>query len=291
MVCGFLMIAAVIALEPIGELPETAFLGVLSDCGYTTWLNEPPGGPKASNADGSFRLRLGTSVSEDSGITFVKEARAFLALDVARAVPVRQVDSWLAKNKFADVTVTTYISGRVLFEMLLATPSDTPDQMKSRAQRLQRTGLRFGKDFAAINPKQSDDLWRPGPAHYSPGAVMDPIQVEDVDFIASHFEWDKQVDPVALGKRGSLVRIEGVTFVVSPHERGMLVLLAQFVPEPNKVSRYLQRPPQITWADVQVERSLATIVQRHRLTGEVTAGQLTAILLEFARSVKALDLL
>lgn len=253
--------------------------------GFTT-----VGNTTVSNRDGSFVLQLGFSDSSNKERSIVGRARAIVAFDTPRAISTRQLTTWLAKEGFRDVTVVSLLSGKVKFEVLLATPQTSPAEVVSQARKLQSVQKRFMSAFATSLPKESRYPYRQGPAKYDPEAPMLPIHVEDTDFIVAHFGWNKFDKPLALGKAGSLVQIEGVAFGVHPYPRG-LVLLISCTPDPKKVERYLGNPPAIKWAEAQIERGGVSFVQRHQFEREVKAKDVARIIEQFGRNIKALDIL
>lgn len=279
------LLLAVLASEPIGELTEQEFLTMLAQQGFTT-----VGNTKVSNPDGSFALQLGFSNSSDKKRSIVGSARAIVAFDTPRAVPTRQLTTWLAKEGFKDITVVSLLSGKVRFEVLLATPQSTPVEVVSQARKLQTVQKQFVSAFAASQPKESQHPYRQGPAKYDPEAVMLPVHVEDTDFIIAHFGWNKFDKPLALMKRGSLVQIEGVAFGVHPVPQG-LVMVISCAPDTKKVERYLRNPQTIKWAEAQIERGWVSFVQRHQFETEVKAKDVAQIIEQFGRNIKALDLL
>lgn len=277
------LLLAVLASEPIGELTEQEFLTMLAQQGFTT-----VGNTKVSNPDGSFALQLGFSNSSDKKRSIVGSARAIVAFDTPRAVPTRQLTTWLAKEGFKDITVVSLLSGKVRFEVLLATPQSTPVEVVSQARKLQTVQKQFVSAFAASQPKESQHPYRQGPAKYDPEAVMLPVHVEDTDLIVAHFGWNQQ--PMVLRWLGTFARVEGIGFGVHPHSRG-LSLITVLMPDPKKVERYLRNPAKINWAEAKIEPGLASFAQRHQFETEVKAKDVAQIIEQFGRNIKALDLL
>lgn len=277
------LLLAVLASEPIGELTEQEFLTMLAQQGFTT-----VGNTKVSNPDGSFALQLGFSNSSDKKRSIVGSARAIVAFDTPRAVPTRQLTTWLAKEGFKDITVVSLLSGKVRFEVLLATPQSTPVEVVSQARKLQTVQKQFVSAFAASQPKESQHPYRHGPAKYDPEAVMLPVHVEDTDLIVAHFGWNQQ--PMVLRWLGTFARVEGIGFGVHPHSRG-LSLITVLMPDPKKVERYLRNPAKINWAEAKIEPGLASFAQRHQFETEVKAKDVAQIIEQFGRNIKALDLL
>lgn len=289
MLAAGLLIAALTS-EPIGELNEQEFLIMLAQQGFTTGLRTPAGAMKASNAEGAFALQLGFTTSSTKASSIVGEARAIMAFETPRPIPARQLTTWLTKEAAQGVTAVTLLSGKVRFEVRLATPQSTPEDVVSQARKLQKVGRQFLSAFATSLLKEASDPYRHGPAKYDPEAVMSPVQIEDTDFIAAHFGWNKVDKPMMLRWPGSLVQVEGIAFGVHPNERGLMLIIS-LKPDAKKVERYLRNPQTINWAEAQIETGWASFIQRHKFDGEIKAKDVARIIEQFGRNIKALDIL
>lgn len=291
MINGLLLMIAAFVTEPIGELTQGEFIHMMTRLGYSVG-GTTSGLTKASHSEGDIYLQLSLVKTDARDEAFVAKASACIAFDVPAAIPPSRVTEWLGKERFEPVEVASLLSGKVRFDVVVATPRSTPDQIKTEVRKLQRAARRFRTAYADRQPQMSSDPQGVGPAKYDPQAeMMWPLRVQDIAYVAAHFGWDKVGEPVMLRFPGALVKVEGLSIGVVTMSDRFVDLVADVAPDPVKVERYLRNPQEIAWAEARIEPTTAHFQLRHRPNGVLRAGDLAGIIVRFARNIRSLDIL
>lgn len=291
MINGLLLMIAAFVTEPIGELTQGEFIHMMARLGYSVG-GTTSGLTQASHGEGDFYLQLSLVKTDARDEAFVARASACIAFDVPVAIPPSRVAEWLGKARLEPVEVASLLSGKVRFDVVVATPRSTPEQIKAEVRKLQQAARRFKTSYADRQPQVSSDPQGVGPATYAPQAeMMWPLRAQDIAYVAAHFGWDKVGEPVMLRFPGALVKVEGVIVSVVTMSDRFVDLVADVAPDPVKVERYLRNPQEIAWAEARIERTRAHFQLRHRPNGIVRATDLAEIIARFARNIRSLDIL
>ncbi len=286
------LLASQVQVAQVGELSKDGFLALLSTMGYTTSNLKDP--YRGTLTDGVTQVGIVVSFhSHKSGEEpFVGRATGRVEFDLPRFLEKKKLRDWLIREKFEDIKGHSYLGGRVVLEVQLATPTTATDEVKVKVTRIVEACRRLKRELGPLGGKQTDVFYQPGKAPLDLNAKLEEVEQEDLDYLRGPLKWGEHA--FSGGGKGWITGAEplGVQVLFNGMHGFRLgfSMISMGRPERKKLDRFLKGSGTIKWAEVSVQQEYVSISRWLDTSRGMTVRQIRDEVEAFASQVKALDL-
>ena len=245
--------------------------------------------------DGKARVHIGIGVHRaDNGAPFVGGAGGRLEFDLPKSFPKKELqDSTKQQGIGKSVTTGSFLGGRVYVQGWLFTEKTSRLELKSNIRELLDACRKVTQLVESRGGKASKTIHAMGTCPFEPGFKLDWIEQEDLDYMREKLKWAHTSGMVIRGWATGGV-VNGVPVVFTGGFNAPLVYLTflSYEPEGSKLARFLKSPANLDWADYQEITEKSVYIQRRlNFPDGVTVRELADHIFDFAKKVKALDLI
>jgi hypothetical protein len=295
---GTLLVAAVVLGlpaqdKPLGEISKEQFLQEIRALGYVV-LEEGKESPLIVEGSTRAHIGIGFGRSGRDGPRFVNNANGRLEFDLPRSLPKKALQDWRKAQGLSErVSTGSFLGGRLFVDGQVMRRETTRSELKRNIRELFESCSKVAKLAASRGGRASPTVHQLGTCLYEPGFKLDWIEREDMDYMREKLKWEHTSAMVIRGwVTGGVVL--GVPIVFTGFQQSPWIALTFMPQKPDleKLKRLLQNSTKIDWADYHEITEKAVYIQKRLNFPEgVTVRELENHILDFARKIKALDLI
>lgn len=278
--------------KPLGEISKEQLFQEIRAMGYVLVEEEQ----STVLIEGAHRVQVGVSLgrSQQDGSLIAISGGGRVEFDLPKSFPKKELQDWCKAQGLSErVRTGSFLGGRVYVDCWFMSKETTRPELKRNIRELLDASAKVAKLVESRGGKASTTIHGLGTSAYEPDFKLDWIEQEDMDYMRDKLKWDHYSAGTVI--RGWLTGgvVLGVPVLFTGWKApGVDLTFSPYEPSPAKLKSFLENPKNLDWADYhEITGKSVYIQKRLGFPNGVTVRELENHILDFAKKVKALDLI
>jgi hypothetical protein len=278
--------------KPLGEISKEQLFQEIRAMGFVLVEEEQ----STVLIEGVHRVQVGVSLgrSKQDGSLIANSAGGRVEFDLPKSFPKKEFQDWCKAQGFSErVTTGSFLGGRIFVSSRFMWSETTRPELRRNIRELLDACSTVAKMVEKRGGKVSATIHALGTSPYEPDFKLDWIEQEDMDYMREKLKWGHTSGVVMRGwVTGGVVLGVPIVFTGGFNAPGIDLTFMPHEPSPSKLARFLKNPVNLDWAEYhEITEKSVYIQKRLGFPDGVTVRGLEKHILDFAKKVKALDLL